>query len=105
VSTRAREVHFPFSFDVPPGEGPQSTQVTPANPRGPDFGLGLGVDYRVTSLFALGLGVTADALFLTMPASYVTLSPVGPPVLVMNPGSGVGSAVIASVHAGWRFEL
>jgi hypothetical protein len=79
--------------------------VAPPNPRGPDLGLGLGVDYRVTPLFALGIGVTGDVLFLSAPASYSNAGPGEQQVLLFTGGSGVGSAVIGTIHAGWRFEI
>jgi hypothetical protein len=97
-------ITIPF-FNGPPGSGEPQASFTPPAPRGPDLGLGLGVDYRVTSLFALGIGVTGDVLFLSAPASYFNAGSGGQEALLFAPGSGVGNAVIASIHAGWRFEL
>ncbi len=94
----------PF-LDGSPGSGAPPGSLTPPAPRGPDLGLGLGVDYRVTSLFALGVGATGDALFLSAPASYADARPGQVQALLFAPRSGVGSAVIGAIHAGWRFGI
>jgi len=63
----------------------------------------LGVDYYLAALFSLGVDLTADALFLSVPVSMFTSN--GTTVVPVHGGSSTGSLLMGSVHAGLHFDL
>jgi hypothetical protein len=89
---------------LPSLTGVMGSPIPIPSPHGPDLGMGLGLDFRVTPLLAVGVGVAADALLLSTSAGYFDLSG-DAKVLVQAPSSGVGSAIVASLHAAAQFDL